>query len=60
MKIEKAIEILEENIFNLKLPNDMYLEDAIRLGSEALKILLQCRKETCSGASFPIPGETKE
>lgn len=60
MTIDKAIEILEICSKGEPYQPGGDAIKAVQLGNEALKIVLKCRKETCSGASFPIPGETPE
>jgi hypothetical protein len=60
MKIGKAIRILEHVANVPKIPKDPDLNEAQRLGSEALKLVQQLQSLPGRKDSFKLPGETEE
>lgn len=60
MNIDKAIAILQspESLAIISLDPD--LKDAVKLGSEALKLLEQCRENHYDTSFEDLPGETEE
>lgn len=60
MKLEKAIEILEDLKDGLDLPLMKDTEDAIKLGIEALRCLKGLHNLPYGSPLPPLPGETKE
>ena len=57
MKLDKAIEILDCILDDDYDPKDQEVDEAIKLGIEALKREQSNRKDTFS---IPLPGETEE
>jgi len=60
MKLEKAIAILEALYRGGISPNDPHPQDALKLGSEALKYRLRLEQENGDITLEPLPGETEE
>lgn len=60
MTIEKAIEILKDFLPPEYSALDTDEEFAIKLGVEALSVILSIRKGSDVPARVPLPGETKE
>lgn len=60
MIIDEAIKLL--TIFNTtcNVPTMPILEDAIKLGIEALKEVKQSRIDPSTYISYPLPGETEK
>jgi len=60
MKIEKAIEILEE--FRISDPGEDFqdIDDALKLGTEALKAVKDARANNYYTPIATMPGETNE
>lgn len=60
MTIEKAIELLQQDLNDPGSVGIMDLNDAKKLGIEALKRLQELRKMKYVTYFNPLPGETKE
>lgn len=60
MKIEKAIEVLEDILRQVKPGDPPDEHDAVKLGVEALKYHLLRRKTVDAVGSPLLPGETKD
>ena len=58
MTIDEAIKVNEDNRDFFKSDGFIECADAVQLGIEALKALLDCRKGECSFHDNPILGET--
>ena len=59
MKIDKAIEILEDDSFGIVLPVPEGEREALKLGIEALKVVKDAKIVGHYGHLYPLPGETK-
>lgn len=60
MKIDEAIEILEHAAKVPKIPKDPDLNEAQRLGSEALKAIRDYRETASHRGLIGLPGEAKK
>ena len=60
MKLEKAIEILQDNIFEIEPSDPQDQEDALKLGIEALKRVQFYNSELKVLAPPLLPGETED
>ena len=60
MKIEKAIGILRDMEWDLTNPHFPDNITAVKLGIEALELLLRLRAKGWSHPTDPLPGETKD
>lgn len=60
MKIEKAIEILEDGLRFVEPGDSPDKPDAVQLGIEALKVIKELRHYPFPDGIVQLPGETKE
>ena len=60
MKLEKAIEILQHYHVEPALPRRGFVEDALKLGIEAMKRIKDYRERSSTFATPLLPGETEE
>jgi len=60
MNLEKAIEILKSPKFGTTWPAPLKEKDALKLGIEAMKAIIQARDIAYSTPAHYLPGETKE
>ena len=60
MKLEKAIEILTDEVSSHKITTHSDLKDAQKLGIEALNRIQACRKVIDIPYNKPLPSETEE
>jgi len=60
MKLEKAIENLKQEVLIRPLPHEQNLNDAHKLGIEALKWVLLEREQIHEPIFNELPGETKD
>ncbi len=58
MTVEEAIQVLERNTFKGVTPADVKLNNAIKLGIEALKFLEEERRKVPYHFHGLLPGET--
>ncbi len=60
MTIDKAIEILSEKVKHPYSPTRLAYPDALKLGIEALKAVLQARQASGILQGYLLPSETEE
>ena len=60
MKLEKAIEIINEHLRFYRFSEDEYFKDALQLGTEAMKRLKELRTPSSGNPHLQLPGETEE
>ena len=60
MTLEKAIEILNLAHAGVISIQSKDYQDAVKLGTEALTRIKNCREHDAAFVELPLPGETKE